>query len=281
MVSMQYADHGVVVGTHSIMSRAYEVMSQTVMRQMQLPVCGTANTSMQIPLEKMPPLNCHFPNMAVEMAYFEQQKLEQRGFPLFPAYFKEHVHSLDAMYLLETAANSIMKSNGQSSIRTSSRAVIESYPLECIEGYSKKRISDYLNIDPRVDLERGVLKTIELRPTDKHTLSLHRMLTQVKSSVITPYFSLRNLAQCVINLLANNKVVIRYRIPDDGQIVNMTTSLRKDFLTCYFGDQAAIISKRCANSFNGSEITLFVVTESQKSRFVQLQLSGLCSIHKA
>ena len=278
MGSMQYADHGVVVETHAIMNRAYEVMLKSVMKQMQLPVCGTtASTNMQVPLEKMPALNYRFPNMAVEMAYFQQQKLEQRGFPLPPDYFKEHIHPLDVMYLLETAANSIMKSNGQSSIRTSSQSVIESF--ECIEGYSKKRISDYLNIDPRVDLERGILKTIELRPTDKHTLSLHRMLTQVKSSVITPYFLFLYFARCIIRILENNRVVIRCRI--DGQIVNMTTSLRTDFLTYYFGDQAAIISKRCANSFNGSEITLFVVTESQKSRFVQLQLSGLCSIHKA
>lgn len=195
------------------MNQFQRTLTQIVSQRTLLPICGAAVTSMQIPLEKIPPLNSKlFSNMAIEIAYVEQQILEKRGFPFASSnYFKEHVHALDALYFLEVSFNSVIKNDGQISFRTSSLSLLESYPVERLEHFSSKRFANYLQIDPRPDVDRGVFKSVELRPTDLHTFSLHQMLTSVNSSVIVPCFLLLHFAQWLIYILECNEVVISYR----------------------------------------------------------------------
>ena len=71
------------------------------------------------------------------------------------------------------------------------------------------------------DLERGVLRSIEFRPTSSHRLRLYCLQIPVQNSVIVPQFLIADYVRNILRILSQNEVTMRYK-ELNGNIVTFT-----------------------------------------------------------
>ncbi len=264
---------------HVAHNQFYWSLLQLVNRRMKLPVLGEANTGMQITLSQFPAATQKFPNMMVEVAFFQQCLLERLGLQVPPDFYKRYPQELAALYLLNSSACEIARKDGQYSLRTSSLNVVKSYPKELIENYSEKRHNTYLDVDSRPDVERGVLRCLEIRPTNTHRYRLFCLQTPVKPTILIPRFLLVEHIKKILRILSRNEVTMRYK-ESNGAIATFNVSLQKEWLRRY-GTDAEAIQTRCLNA-NGIELTLAVVpVGAREAQIKTISTLGICSIVKA
>jgi hypothetical protein len=230
----------------------YGTLLGTVNRRMALPVLGESRTGMQTPFDQIPSATGKFPNVAVEMAFHEQCQLEHLGLPVPPDYYKRRTLGMNALYTMNTSACVVMRKDVKFSVRATSLDVVKSIPKDMLENYSKRH-EEYLAVDARPDIERGVLKTLELRGTDSHRLRLYCVQTQLKGCTIVPRFLAIAFMQKLLRILSRNIVTIRYK-QENGNILTLTASLQMDFLKKHCGSNAEAIQSRCRNTCNEMEI---------------------------
>jgi hypothetical protein len=255
---------------------------ESLQKSFKMPVLGVQGTGMQIPINQLSPFTPKFPNLGVEMAFYQQYKLSRIGRELSPDYYQRHTSELDALYLLNTSVSMVIRGVGQPQrMRTCNLEVIrQSIPIEMVENKSKQRQYDYLNVDVRPDLEKATLRSIELRPTDTGKFRLYCMQTPVKGTVMVPCYIMSAFISKLINILNRFVVTIRYK-DEQGSIVSMITSLRQDYLTKYFGNDARLIHDRCQNAVNPMELTLAVIPENMSAvKIATLNVMGICSVAK-
>ena len=259
----------------------YGVLWNTVGHKMKLPVLGETTTGMQLPLDQIPSMTGQFSNAAAEMALYQQQLMEHSGLSLPLDYYKHHTLALDALYMLKSSACVVERKDGKYTLRTSSLDVVKSFPRDMIENYSVKRHDAYLAVDARPDVERGVLRTLELRWTNTHRLRLYCELTQLKGCTIIPRLIAVAHLRKLLRILGGNVVTLRYK-QGNGNILTLTTSLRMDFLQKHCGKNAKDIISHCRNACNEMELTLPVIPEeAETARIFTLNILGICSVCKA
>lgn len=258
----------------------YGMLLGMVNRQMKLPVLGEARTGIQIPFDQLPSATGKFPNVAVEMAFYEQCLLERLKLPVPPDYYKRHTLAMDALYTLNTSACVVLRKEAKYSIRATSLDVVKSIPKDMLENYSKRH-EEYLAVDARPDIERAVLKSIEFRGTDTHRLRLYCVQTQLKGCTIVPRFLAVAFMQKLIRIISHSIVTVRYK-QENGNILTFNTSLRMDFLKKHCGSSAEAIQSRCRNTCNEMEITLPVVPEgTSTAKILTMDILSICSVCKA
>lgn len=258
----------------------YGTLLGTVNRRMMLPILGEPRTGMQTPFDQIPSATGKFPNIAVEMAFHEQCQLEHLGLPVPPDYYKRRTLGMDALYTMNTSACVVMRKDVKFSIRATSLDVVKSIPKDMLENYSKRH-EEYLAVDARPDIERGVLKTLELRGTDSHRLRLYCVQTQLKGCTIAPRFLAIAFMQKLLRILSRNIVTIRYK-QENGNILTLTASLQMDFLKKHCGSNAEAIQSRCRNTCNEMEITLPVIPAGTSvAKILTMNLLNICSVCKA
>lgn len=259
----------------------YGMLWNTVGHKMKLPVLGEATTGMQLPLDQIPSATGEFSNTATEMALYEQCLLEHSGLMVPQDYYKRHTLALSALYMLKSSACVVARKDGKHSLRTSSLDVVKSFPRDMIENYSVKRHDAYLAVDARPDVERGVLRTLELRGTDTHRLRLYCVETQLKGCTIVPRLIAVVHMRKLLRILGGNVVTLRYK-QENGNILALTTSLQMDFLQKHCGKNAKDIISHCRNACNEMELTLPVIPEgAETARIFTLNILGICSVCKA
>lgn len=272
------------IGTgNAALNPLYGMLFNTTNRQMKLPVLGETTTGMQLPLDQIPSMTGQFSNAAVEMAFYEQQLMEHSGLSLPLDYYKHHTHTLalDALYMLKSSACVVERKDGKHSLRTSSLDVVKSFPRDMIENYSVKRHDAYLAVDARPDVERGVLRTLELRGTNTHRLRIYCVETQLKGCTIVPHIIAVVHMRKLLRILGGNVVTLRYK-QENGNIMTLTASLRMDFLQKHCGKNAKNIISHCRNACNEMELTLPVIPEgAETARIFTLNILGICSVCKA
>lgn len=258
----------------------YSKLLNIVNRRMALPALGEPRTGMQIPFDQLPSATGKFPNIAVEMAFHEQILLERLGLPTPADYFKRKTAGMDALYTMNTSTCVVLRKDVKFSTRATSLDVVKSIPKDMLENYSKRH-EEYLAVDARPDIERGVLKTLELRGTDSHRLRLYCVQTQLKGCTIVPRFLAIAFMQKLLRILSRNIVTIRYK-QENSNILTLTASLQMDFLKKHCGSNAAAIQSRCRNSCNEMEITLPVVPEGiSTTKILTMNILSICSVCKA
>jgi len=258
----------------------YSTLLGMVNRRMTLPVLGEPRTGMQTPFDQLPSATGKFPNVAVEMASYEQILLERLELKVPADYFKRRTAGMDALYTMNTSACVVMRKDVKFSVRATSLDVVKSIPKDMLENYSKRH-EEYLAVDARPDIERGVLKTLELRGTDSHRLRLYCAQTQLKGCTIVPRFLAIAFMQKLLRILNRNIVTIRYK-QENGNILTLTTSLQMDFLKKHCGSSAEAIQSRCRNTCNEMEITVPVVPEgTSTAKILTMNILGICSVCKA
>ena len=270
------------IGTgNAALNPLYGMLFNTTNRQMKLPVLGEATTGMQLPLDQIPSATGKYPNTAVELAFYEQCLLEHSGLMVPQDYYKRHTLAMSALYMLKSSACVVARKDGKHSLRTSSLDVVKSFPRDSIENYSVKRHDAYLAVDARPDVERGVLRALELRRTNAHRLRLYCELTQLKGCTIFPRILAAVHMKKLLRILGCNVVTLRYK-QENGNILTLTTSLRMDFLQKHCGKNAKVIISHCRNACNEMELTLPVIPEgAETARIFTLNILGICSICKA
>lgn len=257
----------------------YSKLLNIVNRRMTLPVLGEPRTGMQIPFNQFPSATGKFPNVAVEMAFYEQCQLEQLGLPVPADYYKRRTLGMDALYTMNTSACVVMRKDVKFSVRATSLDVVKSIPKDMLENYAHRH-EEYLAVDARPDIERGVLKTLELRKTDHHKLRLYCSQTQLKGCTIVPRFLAIAFMQKLLRILNRNIITIRYK-QENGNILTLTTSLQMDFLKKHCGSSAEAIQSRCRNTCNEMEITLPVVLEgTSTAKILTMNILSICSVCK-
>lgn len=265
---------------HIAHNQFYWSLLQLVNRRMKLPVLGEPRTGMQIPLDQLPSTTGEFPNAAVEMALYEQILLERLELTVPADYFKRRTAGMDALYSMNTSACVVMRKDVKFSVRATSLDVVKSIPKDMLENYSKRH-EEYLAVDARPDIERGVLKTLELRKTDSHRWRLYCVQTQLKGCTIVPRFLAIAFMQKLLRILNRNIVTIRYK-QENSNILTLTTSLRLDFLKKHCGSSAEAIQSRCRNTCNEMEITLPVIPEgASTAKILTMNILSICSVCKA
>lgn len=270
------------IGTgNAALNPLYGMLFNTTNRQMKLPVLGEATTGMQLPLDQIPSATGEFSNTAAEMAFYEQCLLEHSGLMVPQDYCKRHTLAMSALYMLKSSACVVARKDGKHSLRTSSLDVVKSFPKDMIENYSVKRHDAYLAVDARPDVERGVLRTLELRGTNKHLLRLYCVETQLKGCTIVPRLIVVVHMRKLLRILGGNVVTLRYK-QENGNIMTLTASLRMDFLQKHCGKNAKNIISHCRNACNEMELTLPVIPEgAETARIFTLNILGICSVCKA
>lgn len=262
-------------------NRLYGMLLKNVSNQMKLPVLGEATTGMQLPLDQIPSATGKFPNAAAEMAFYQQHLMDHSGLSVPTDYYKRHTLALDSLYMLKSSACVVARKDGKHSLRTSSLDVVKSFPRDLIENYSVKRHDAYLAVDARPDVERGVLRTLELRGTDSHRLRLYCVQTQLKGCTIVPRLIAVVHMRKLLWILGGNVVTLRYK-QENGNILTLTASLRMDFLQKHCGKNAKDIISHCRNACNEMELTLPVIPEgAETARIFTLNILGICSVCKA
>ncbi|WP_283610308.1 hypothetical protein [Faecalispora anaeroviscerum] len=263
---------------HILQNPFYRKLLQLVQERQKLPIVGKPITEMQLPLEEIPCITKNFPSLATEIAYYEQRVLEGKGLHLPPDYYKRHTQALDALYLLSTSTSMVVKKSelSKASIRTTSLGVLHSFPTKTVENFSQQKLLDYFNVDERNDLEKGVFRSIELRPTGKESYKLHKMQLPVNSNILFPEVLLKAYTGYFLQQLTKKVVILQYQV-SSNEVVLMHTSLRKDFLQKYCGNQAQAVYNRCRNSYNDMELTLVVVTE--KTHRVKIMTINILQIN--
>lgn len=278
--------HAETVGAeHILQNRLYWYMLRMVLRHTKLPILvGKENTGMQVSLDRIPSMTKEFKNLATETAFYQQQFLVAVKHAALPLdYYVRHTSELNALYVLNTSAAMVVRTGEQqvkSSVRTTDLNIIKSFSAEQIENFSPRRHGDYLAVDVCPDLERGVLRSIELRPTSSHRLRLYKLHTPVKNSVIVPQFLAAEYMKKILQILSRNEVTMRYK-KLNGSIITFNTSLKSEWLRRYCGANAQAVQTRCLNA-NGIELTLAVVPAGSKSAQIKtISALGICSIVKA
>jgi hypothetical protein len=268
-------------GDHVAHNQFYWSLLQLVNRQMKLPILGEARTGMQIPLDQLPSVTGKFPNAAVEVAFYEQGLLERLELPVPSDYYKRHTLGMSALYVLNTSACVVAKKDSeQHSVRSSSLEVAKSIPKDMLENYSKRH-EEYLAVDARPDIERGVLKSIELRGTSSHRVRLYCVQTQLKGCTIVPCCLVVAHMKKLLRILNRSIVTIRYK-QENGNILTLTASLRMDFLKKHCGSSAEAIQSRCRNACNEMEITLPVIPAgTSTAKILTMNILSICSVCKA
>lgn len=258
----------------------YGILLGTVNRRMTLPVLGESRTGIQIPFDQIPSVTGKFPNVAVETAFYEQGLLEHLGLPVPPDYYKRRTLAMDALYTMNTSACVVMRKDIKFSVRTTSLDVVKSIPKDTLENYSHRH-EDYLAVDARPDIERGVLKTLELRRTDRHKLRLFCVQTQLTGCTIVPRFLAIAFMQKLLWILSHNIVTIRYK-QENGNILTLSASLQMAFLKKHCGSNAEAIQNRCRNTCNEMEITLPVIPMGTSvAKILTMNILNICSVCKA
>lgn len=258
----------------------YSKLLNIVNRRMTLPVLGEPRTGMQIPFDQFPSATGKFPNVAVEMAFYEQCQLEQLGLPVPADYYKRRTLGMDALYTMNTSACVVMRKDVKFSVRATSLDVVKSIPKDMLENYSKRH-EEYLAVDARPDIERGVLKSIALRGTSSHRIRLYCVQTPLRGSLIVPRYLAVAFMQKLLRILSRNIVTIRYK-QENGNILTLTTSLQMDFLKKHCGSSAEAIQSRCRNTCNEMEITLPVIPAGTNvAKILTMNLLNICSVCKA
>lgn len=256
----------------------YGCLLHLVNGKMKLPVLGKANTGIQIPLEQLQSATGKFPNAAVEIAFYEQLRLERLKLPVPTDYYSRSTRAMNALYSLNTSTCVVVKKDGKYSIRTSSTDILKSFPNELLENYSNRRHEAYLAVDARQDIEHGVLKSIELRGTDRHRLRLYCVKTQLKNCTIVPAFIAIAFIRKLLRILTNNIVTVRYK-QTNGNILTFTTSLRMDFLNRHCGKNAEVIRNRYLNICNPMELTVPILPkETGTAKIFTMNIFNICSI---
>lgn len=275
-----YAVGNIGVGTGNFCSSFLFSLLYIVNGKTKLPVLGESKTGMQVPLDQIPSVTKQFSNAAVELAFYEQCLLEHAGFPVPLDFWKKFTDSLDALYLLNSCACVVSHKDSKYSFRTSSLDVLKSFPKEYLENYSDKRHGAYLAVDVRPDIAKGVLKSIDLRVTDKHQLHLSCSQTQLKGSLIVPCYLEVAYRRNLLRILGRNVVSLRYK-PDNGNILTGTTSLQAMFLSKHYSKYADAVRRRCLSIFNEMELTLPVIWEGTSvPQISTIKILSICSVCK-
>lgn len=269
---------------HVLRNYLYWSLLQLTDQHMKLPILvGKENSGMQVSLDRIPSLTKEFKNLAVEMAFYQQQLLMANHVVLPFDYYVRHTSELNALYVLNTSAAVVIRTGGQqvkSSIRTTELDVIKSFPPEEIENFSTKRYGDYLAVDVRPDLERGVLRSIELRSTSSHRLRLYCLQTPVKNSVIVPQFLMTEFVRKILRIISQNEITMRYK-ELNGNIVTFNVSLKSEWLHRYYGADAQALQTHTLNA-NGIELTLAVVPINMEAAQIKtINVLGICSMRRA
>lgn len=283
LVPLYYAE--TIGAEHVLRNRLYWNMQRIVLLHTKLPILvGKENSGMQVSLDRIPSMTKKFKNLAMEMAFYQQQFLVAVKHAALPLdYYVHHTSELNALYVLNTSAAMVVRTGEKqvkSSVRTTDLNIIKSFPAEQIENFSPRHHGDYLAVDVCPDLERGVLRSIELKPTNSHRLRLYCLQIPVHNSVIVPQFLIADYVRNILRILSQNEVTMRYK-ELNGNIVTFNTSLKSEWLRRYCGANTQRIQTCCRNA-NGIELTLAVVPVDSKSAQIKtISALGICSIVKA